>query len=73
MSKLLDETTAKKRLETITKLLAEWQQLDDEAKKTLKEWNIDTECMEWHLESIEQVYDRIVYKLWREQFDSFKD
>jgi hypothetical protein len=73
MTKLLDETAVKERLNTITKLLAEWNQLDDGTKKTLEEWNIDVDCMKWHLESVEQVYDRIVFKLWREQFDSFKD
>lgn len=59
MANLLNDNTAWERVGTIKTLIEEWSKLTEEQKEILEDWNIDTECMEWHLESVRDVYERI--------------
>lgn len=59
MANLLNDNTAWERVKSLSTLVNEWSKLTEEQKEILEDWNIDTECMEWHLESVRDVYERI--------------
>lgn len=60
MANLLNNNTAWERVGTIKTLIEEWNKLTEEQKEILEEeWLIDTECMEWHLQAILGVYERM--------------
>lgn len=62
MANLLNSKRALELANQLNELLAEWRKLSQPQLDMLKDWNIDADCMEWHLESVRDVYSRIEYR-----------
>lgn len=62
MANLLNSKRACELANQLNELLAEWRRLSQPQLDMLKDWNIDADCMEWHLESVRDVYSRIEYR-----------
>lgn len=62
MANLLNSKRALELANQLSELLAEWRRLNQPQLDMLKDWNIDADCMEWHLESVRDVYNRIEYR-----------
>ena len=62
MANLLNSKRALELANELNELLAEWRRLSQPQLDMLKDWNIDADCMEWHLESVRDVYTRIEYR-----------
>lgn len=62
MANLLNSKRALELANQLNELLAEWRRLSQPQLDMLKDWNIDADCMEWHLESVRDVYSRIEYR-----------
>lgn len=62
MANLLNSKRACELASQLNELLAEWRRLSQPQLDMLKDWNIDADCMEWHLESVRDVYSRIEYR-----------
>jgi hypothetical protein len=62
MANLLNSKRACELANQLNELLAEWRRLTQPQLDMLKDWNIDADCMEWHLESVRDVYSRIEYR-----------
>lgn len=62
MANLLNSKRALELANQLNELLAEWRKLSQPQLDMLKDWNIDADCMEWHLESVRDVYNRIEYR-----------
>lgn len=62
MANLLNSKRALELANELNELLAEWRRLSQPQLDMLKDWNIDADCMEWHLESVRDVYSRIEYR-----------
>jgi hypothetical protein len=62
MANLLNSKRALELANQLNELLAEWRRLTQPQLDMLKDWNIDADCMEWHIESVRDVYSRIEYR-----------
>lgn len=49
--------------QTFSKILEEFRSFISEHESELESWNIDTDCLDWHIDCVEMCSDRIAFKL----------
>lgn len=49
--------------QAISKILEEFRTYINEHERELQSWNIDTDCLDWHIDCVEMCADRVAFKL----------